>query len=124
MMEQKGVKSRLRRRVIFRVSEEDYKRLHEVAKTYKVKQAEFLRQLTVLGLDAVENSLRLKLIRGLIKEVNRVGVNLNQIARWVNTYKDRADAQEVLAKLDEIERYLQALLKEVSGGGDKVVKTW
>ena len=99
MMEQKRVQPRLTKRLIFRISEEDYQRFQEVVKNYKVKQAEFLRQLTLLGLDSVENSLRLKLLKELIKEVHRIGVNLNQIARWVNTYKDKADARVVLDRL-------------------------
>jgi len=122
MMEQKRVQPRLTKRLIFRISEEDYQRFQEVVKNYKVKQAEFLRQLTLLGLDSVENSLRLKLLKELIKEVHRIGVNLNQIARWVNTYKDKADARVVLDRLSEIDKDLKTLLKEIEDDY-KVVKT-
>jgi len=121
-MEQKRVQPRLTKRLIFRISEEDYQRFQEVVKNYKVKQAEFLRQLTLLGLDSVENSLRLKLLKELIKEVHRIGVNLNQIARWVNTYKDKADARVVLDRLSEIDKDLKTLLKEIEDDY-KVVKT-
>jgi len=121
MMKQKA-QPQLTKKLTFRVSEEDYQRFQEVVKNYKVKQAEFLRQLTLLGLDKAENSLRLKLLKELIKEVHRIGVNLNQIARWVNTYKDKADAKVVLDRLSEIDKDLKALLKEIEDDY-KVVKT-
>lgn len=47
--------------------------------------------------------------RDLARAVGRVGVNLNQIARWANTHRDAADALEVLAQLRDIERQLSAL---------------
>ena len=36
----------------------------------------------------------------------RRGSNLNQIARWANTYKDAAEAVEVIAHLAAIKREL------------------
>ena len=38
------------------------------------------------------------------RQVARIGNNLNQIARWANTYAERADAVEVIAHLVAIER--------------------
>jgi len=103
---------RLTKRVSFRLTEKDYRHFLEVVKTHRVKQAEFLRQLTLSGLDALENSLKLKLIKELIKEIHRIGINLNQLARWANTYKNTAEAHKVLTKLDEIKKDLQTLLKQ------------
>ena len=42
-------------------------------------------------------------------EVSRIGNNLNQIARWANTFKASAEALEVVAHLVAIERALVAL---------------
>ena len=39
----------------------------------------------------------------LILQIARIGNNLNQIARWANTYKDAADATQVIASLARIE---------------------
>ena len=47
--------------------------------------------------------------RKLIKEIARIGNNLNQIARWANTYKDDADATQVIASLKRIESALLGL---------------
>ena len=50
----------------------------------------------------------------LIRQVARIGNNLNQIARWANTYKDAAEATQVISSLARIE---SALLEGSSGAG-------
>ena len=50
------------------------------------------------------------------REVARIGANLNQIARWANTFKANAEALEVIAHLVAIERALDTLAVEVEGG--------
>ena len=49
-------------------------------------------------------------------QIAKIGNNLNQIARWANTYKSTADAVEVVTHLVAIE---QALLALNSSGGDR-----
>ncbi len=43
----------------------------------------------------------------LIREIARIGSNLNQLARWANAYKSRAEALDVLAVLVGIEKELK-----------------
>ena len=43
------------------------------------------------------------------RQVARIGNNLNQIARWANTYKGAAEATQVIASLTKIESALLAL---------------
>ena len=43
------------------------------------------------------------------RELGRIGANLNQIARWANTFKANAEAVEIVAHLVAIERSLTAL---------------
>ena len=45
----------------------------------------------------------------LIRQVARIGNNLNQIARWANTYKDAAEATQVITGLARIESSLLEL---------------
>ena len=45
----------------------------------------------------------------LIRQVARIGNNLNQIARWANTYKSAAKATQVIASLAKIESSLLEL---------------
>lgn len=49
-----------------------------------------------------------------VRQLARVGANLNQLARWANTYKSRADALQVLAVLLSIERSF----KPCAGAGE------
>ncbi len=43
------------------------------------------------------------------RQVARIGNNLNQIARWANTYKDAASAAQVIGSLTRIESALLQL---------------
>ena len=45
------------------------------------------------------------------RQVARIGNNLNQIARWANTYAERADAFELIAHLVAIEREIAHLAR-------------
>ena len=42
-----------------------------------------------------------------VRQLARIGVNLNQLARWVNIHKNRAEAIDVLAALVSLERELK-----------------
>ena len=47
--------------------------------------------------------------RARVREIARIGSNLNQLARWANTYKTAAEAVEVVTHLRAIERELEGL---------------
>ena len=51
----------------------------------------------------------------LLAALGRIGSNLNQIARWANTYKGKAEAVQVLAALVSIEQILSSYRPGVSG---------
>ena len=53
-----------------------------------------------------------ELERERTRELARIGSNLNQIARWANTHKEKAEALEVTAHLVAIERALDTLTVE------------
>ena len=69
----------------------------------------------------VEAKRSASLVRGaqsrqeLIQQVARIGNNLNQIARWANTYKGAAEATQVIASLARIE----SSLLELEGRGQR-----
>ena len=44
-----------------------------------------------------------------LRELARIGVNLNQLARWANTYKRAAEAVEVVTALASLERRINEL---------------
>lgn len=43
------------------------------------------------------------------RQISRIGNNLNQIAKWVNTYKSTAEAIEIIEALRAIEQALTQL---------------
>lgn len=47
--------------------------------------------------------------RARVREIARIGNNLNQLARWANTHKTAAEAVEVVTHLRAIERELAGL---------------
>ena len=49
------------------------------------------------------------------RELARIGNNLNQISRWANRYKRRAEAVQVLVHLAAIERDMKALRVRARG---------
>ena len=51
------------------------------------------------------------------QQIARVGSNLNQIARWANTYKEAAEAVQVVAHLAALEREIGELAGRVPRAG-------
>ena len=49
------------------------------------------------------------LISSQTREISRIGNNLNQIAKWANTYKSTAEAIEVIECLRAIEKAIAQL---------------
>ena len=52
------------------------------------------------------------------RQIAKIGNNLNQIARWANTYKSTAEAVEVVTHLVAIEKALLTLNNIKSNQGD------
>lgn len=46
----------------------------------------------------------------VLLELSKIGNNLNQLAKWVNTYKDESDRYTVTHELKKIEQALRAVL--------------
>lgn len=49
------------------------------------------------------------LVQEQTRQISRIGNNLNQIAKWANTYKSTAEALEVIEVLRTIEQSLNQL---------------
>ena len=68
---------------------------------------DFLRQR------ALEYRLRqTPLEKERVRQLARIGANLNQLARWANMYKSRAEAMDVLTALVSLEREAATMPKE------------
>ena len=56
--------------------------------------------------------------RERIRQIARIGNNLNQLARWANANASAVDAVEVIANLVAFERELRKLTRIGGDGGD------
>lgn len=87
--------------VRFRVSPEERATIKAKATAQSQSLTDFLRQ-RALNYRLRKSSDEKERIRQLA----RIGNNLNQLARWANTYKDRAETMTVLGALLSVERAL------------------
>lgn len=55
--------------------------------------------------------------REQISQIARIGNNINQLAKWANTFKSYAEAAQIISHLIAIERLLRSLLQNASNKG-------
>jgi len=98
--------------VLVRLTTEEYQRIKELSETLGVSIAEIFRSKVFRGEFPQFKRERLEKIcnhlPALIKEVNRIGVNVNQIALYCN--RGRVVDYQVLRQLEEISEELASLL--------------
>lgn len=122
----------------FRLSEEEKEKLHNYAEQHNLTVTEVLRNF-VATLDApnvyekilyggsnVEAMTKLYHVadrtkwvhiateKTMIFYLSNIANNINQIARWANTYKDRADADKVVEMLKNTARLFEPTKKAVA----------
>ena len=85
--------------VIVRMFPEERDILRFNAGLHGMSMSEYIRQ-TCLGIRLRKTPEEKRRLR----ELARIGANINQLARWANTYKRAAEAVKVLAALAAIER--------------------
>ena len=100
----KGMKENKEKRsawIKMRVTPDEKKLIESKASAQGQTVTDFLRQR------ALDYRLRQSpLEKERIRQLARIGSNMNQIARWANTYKKRAEAVEVITRLILLEREL------------------
>ena len=101
--------------VRFRVSPEEKTAIEEKALAQSQTVTDFLRQRAF--------NYRLRTSQDekeRVRHLARIGNNLNQLARWANTYKDRAEAMAILGALVSLERVVKNQeVKLTNEEGDK-----
>ena len=99
----------------FRVSAEEKALVEKKASAQSQTLTDFLRQRAL--------NYRLRTTQDekeRIRQLARIGNNLNQIARWANTYKDRAEAMTILSALVSLERAVKnSPVESTNGEGGK-----
>ena len=98
----KRVKAARLTAVVVRLHPEERDALRLNAGLHGMGMSEYIRQ-TCLGIRLRKTPEEKRRLR----ELARIGVNLNQLARWVNIHKSRAEAIGVLTALVSLERELR-----------------
>lgn len=100
---QKPVEERRLKLIPGRVNAAELAVIQAMAKTAGMPIGRFVRE-AVLKTQVVNRSDWQRRTYQLVK----IGVNLNQMARWANTYAEKADAQAVIVALLRLERALHS----------------
>ena len=94
--------------VTVRVTEEEQREWKAKASATGRRPSELLR--AAMGKTRTWTAEAAGVERERLRQLARVGNNLNQIARWANTYKREAEAVEVVAHLVALEREIGELV--------------
>ena len=95
----------------------EHEHIRAQAEAVGLSVAEFLRR-RALGYMVPTGRARRRVDPGVLNELNRIGVNVNQIARNLNSDRPlRLNAQEVLSELQQVLGRL-ASLDDYSGDGE------
>lgn len=89
-----------------RLDSADLTRLEQLASESDMTMSELMRSLLHRTRIVNRNDAKAR-----VAMLNRINANLNMIARWVNTHKANADANEVVSALLAIERTIKSLDK-------------
>ncbi len=90
--------------ISLRLTPEEKERIATQAKHQGMSTGDYLRKM--LQMQRVRKTRR---EREKLLQLARIGNNLNQLARWANTYKRSADSLLILAQLAEIEKELKCI---------------
>ena len=96
--------------VVIRVHPEERDLLKLNAGLHGMRVSDYVRK-TCLGLRLRRTPEEKRRLR----ELARIGSNLNQLARWANTYKESLEAVEVLAALTNLETQIENFASSETG---------
>ena len=99
--------------VAARVTPEEHAAWQEKAAGAGVTPSTLLREAMAWTWTAPAQAIE----RERIRQIARIGNNLNQLARWANTHKTAAEAVSVIAHLVSFERSLRAVTRFDEDGG-------
>lgn len=100
-----------------RLSEREKFLLQAKANQAEISMAEVIRSLIVSPSQGYDRQVAKRDLKELSIQVRRIGININQIARWVNSYKSKADAKDVIVCLGEIQEEIKKIHASVFGEG-------
>jgi len=94
--------------ISFRLSEDEKEKVKQMAKDFGLSVSDYLRLQILNSPQLRRKKIQCREYEQLLREINKIGVNLNQIARYCN-YKRDID----IAVLEALSRIEDELLKIV-----------
>ncbi len=99
--------------VTIKVSEDERLAWRELAEAEGLTLADFIRQqlgaAAMVHREPVKKRRAKRVDPAWIRELAKIGNNLNQIARWANTYKSAAETMAVIRALVAVERQISEI---------------
>jgi hypothetical protein len=103
------------------MSEEEVAQVREAATAADMKVSGYFRMAALISARRISQLVSTSAARQLTWEVHKAGVNLNQLAKWANSYKEAASAEIVAAHISAVHVALQNLLVVANPGAAQEV---
>ena len=100
-----------------RMTPEEKAALHRRASLHRKSMSEYIRSVDKCPPDLTRDEFDASIVR-MIYEINKIGVNINQIAKKYNEHQYVEPSADLLDKLDEVYAMMKSTIRIMKGGKD------
>ena len=100
-----------------RMTPEEKAALHRRASLHRKSMSEDIRSVAKCPPDVTRDEFDASIVR-MIYEINKIGVNINQIAKKYNEHQYVEPSADLLDKLDEVYAMMKSTIQIMKGGKD------
>ena len=100
-----------------RMTPEEKAALHRQASLNRKSMSEYIRNVAKCPPDVTRDEFDASIVR-MIYEINKIGVNINQIAKKYNEHQYVEPSADLLDKLDEVYAMMKSTIRIMKGGKD------
>lgn len=100
-----------------RMTPEEKAALHRRASLHRKSMSEYIRNVAKCPPDVTRDEFDASIVR-MIYEINKIGVNINQIAKKYNEHQYVEPSADLLDKLDEVYAMMKSTIQIMKGGKD------
>lgn len=100
-----------------RMTPEEKAALHRQASLNRKSMSEYIRSVAKCPPDVTRDEFDASIVR-MIYEINKIGVNINQIAKKYNEHQYVEPSADLLDKLDEVYAMMKSSIRIMKGGKD------
>ena len=97
-----------------RMTPEEKAALNKQASLHHKTMSEYIRSVAKCPPDVTRDEFESSIVR-MIYEINKIGVNINQIAKKYNEYNYVEPSEELLCKLDEVYGMMKHTIRIMKG---------